>query len=105
MQFITTKYLPATNHKGSRIKATCERGSITISFSDEADNDGEKFAGYGSTKAPHMLAVDKLIQKFNEEDFKRYGSQKSSFVGDYVIGSNNTGYVFVRNIEPVTFGE
>ena len=31
MQAIITKFLPATNFKPSRIKATCERGSITIS--------------------------------------------------------------------------
>jgi len=31
MQTINCKYLPATNTKGVRIKATCEGGSVTIS--------------------------------------------------------------------------
>lgn len=31
-QAIQTKYLPATSFKGSRIKAWCERGSITIDY-------------------------------------------------------------------------
>ena len=31
MQTINVKYLPATNTKGVRIKATCEGGSVTIS--------------------------------------------------------------------------
>ncbi len=30
MQAITTKYLPATDTKGARIKARCESGSVTI---------------------------------------------------------------------------
>ena len=34
MQAITTRYLPCTNCRGSRIKAECERGSITVSWDD-----------------------------------------------------------------------
>lgn len=30
MQAIITKYIPATNTRGTRIKATCSPGSITI---------------------------------------------------------------------------
>src|SRR5262250_1307976 len=32
MQAITTKYLPATNTRGGRIKATAQAGSITIEW-------------------------------------------------------------------------
>ncbi len=32
MQAIQTKYLSATNAKGSRIKATCAAGSVTIDY-------------------------------------------------------------------------
>ena len=32
MQAIETKVLPATNTKGTRVKATCQAGSITRSF-------------------------------------------------------------------------
>ena len=30
-QAITTKYLGPTNHRGARIKATCDGGSLTVS--------------------------------------------------------------------------
>lgn len=40
MQAIITKYLGATNHKGSRLKAKCEAGSITVSY-DHALNGPE----------------------------------------------------------------
>lgn len=40
MQTITTKYLPATNTKGSRIKATTARGkSIIIPYDYEVSTD------------------------------------------------------------------
>ena len=39
MQAIQTKYLPATNTRGSRIKATCDRGSITIPYPRELSGD------------------------------------------------------------------
>lgn len=32
MQAIRTKYLGPTNTRGARIKATCEAGSLTISY-------------------------------------------------------------------------
>ena len=39
MQAIVTKYLPATNVKGSRIKATCQGGSVTLSWDDSMNTD------------------------------------------------------------------
>ena len=35
MQAIITKFLPCTNTKGSRIKATCQAGSIIIDYPHE----------------------------------------------------------------------
>jgi hypothetical protein len=35
MQAITTKYLGPTDKKGARIKATCDAGSITVSYPHE----------------------------------------------------------------------
>jgi len=32
MQAIATRYLPATNNRPSRMRAWCERGSITVSY-------------------------------------------------------------------------
>ena len=37
MQAIVTKYLGATNYRGSRVKATCEAGSLTRSWDDALD--------------------------------------------------------------------
>jgi len=60
MQAIQSKYLPATDHKGSRIKASCERGSITIPYPHELSGD-----------SCHRLAVRKLLWSFLEEDYKK----------------------------------
>lgn len=52
MQAITTKYLPATNTKGSRIKASCEAGSVTVSFDHT-----------GTIEQAHAKAAITLIAK------------------------------------------
>ena len=66
MQAIYTKYLPSTNYKCSRIKATAERGSVIISFDD----------GNGIENA-HILAAQRLVDKFVTEDVSKYGSKRS----------------------------
>lgn len=40
MQAITIKYLPATNTKGSRYKATAAAGSITLGYDHGLDSEG-----------------------------------------------------------------
>jgi hypothetical protein len=40
MQAITTKYFGATNYRGSRVKARCEAGSITLSWDHALDSEG-----------------------------------------------------------------
>lgn len=57
MQAIQTKYLPATNNRGSRIKASCERGSITIPYPHELSGD-----------EVHREAVRQLLARFIRED-------------------------------------
>jgi hypothetical protein len=57
MQAIRTKYLPATNSRGSRIKATCERGSITIPYPYDLSGD-----------EVHREAVRQLLARFIKED-------------------------------------
>ena len=37
MQAIQTKYLPATNYRGSRVKATCEKGTLTLPYRYDCD--------------------------------------------------------------------
>lgn len=51
-QAITTKYLPATNNRCSRIKATCDAGSLTISYPHEL-----------SGQAVHRKAAEALAAK------------------------------------------
>lgn len=87
MQSIVTKYLPATNFKYSRIKATCERGSITISYPHELSGD-----------ACHIAAVDALMAKFIKEDAARYGPHKNPWSAPRACGQmpdGNYAHVFI----------
>jgi hypothetical protein len=80
MQAIITKFLPATNFKGSRIKALSERGSITIS-ADSALS-GENV---------HIAAVEALISKFVKEDAKRYGNNRNPWTRARACGQLPSG--------------
>jgi len=51
---IKTKYLPPTDTRGARIKATCELGTTTISYPYELSED-----------ACHQAAADALRKKIN----------------------------------------
>jgi hypothetical protein len=53
MQAIQTKYLGVTNTKGSRIKATCAAGSITIPYPHEL----------GQGQPAHRKAAEALVAK------------------------------------------
>ena len=79
MQAIITKYLPVTNTRGSRIKATCAAGSVTIGYPHE-------FSGM----VCHAAAAKALVEKLGW-GFAHYGDllggQLSS--GDYVFVFNN----------------
>lgn len=63
MQAIQTKFISATNHKGARIKASCERGSLTVDWNYDLD-----------TEANHILACSVLRTRFICEDSRRYAS-------------------------------
>lgn len=77
MQAITTKYIRATNTRGSRIKATCDAGSVTIPYSYD-----------GSTSDAHRLAAQTLVDKLGWNEY-----------GNLIGGGlpNDAGYVFVFN--------
>jgi hypothetical protein len=87
MQAIITKYLGATDTKGSRIKATCDAGSISIPYPHELS--GEEV---------HVKAAMALVRKL--------GWDKDAY-GDWACGGlpNQAGYVFVctANIYKATF--
>jgi hypothetical protein len=90
MQAITTKYLPATNTKPSRIKAACERGSITVSY-DSA----------GSDEDAHVAAAQALVESFIVQDSAKYGSNAKSnpWNAKRVVGGLHSGgyaHVFVK---------
>ena len=86
MQAIETKYIGPTNYRGSRIKASCERGSITISY-DSALNSEEA----------HIAAADALVAKFVKEDEARYGTNRNPWSAKRIMGGlkNTNVHVFV----------
>ena len=90
MQAIETKYIPATNTRGSRIKAECERGSITIDYPHELSGD-----------AVHIAAADALVAKFVKEDAERYGTDRNPWSKPRVCGGLKNGHyahVFVETL-------
>jgi hypothetical protein len=90
-QAIVTNYLPATNHKPSRIKAKCERGSITISSDCELSGDNL-----------HRSVVKALCAKFAKEDVAQYGEESrrgNPWLREFVTGGlpdGSTVHVFVN---------
>ena len=76
MQGIETKYIKATDTKGSRIKASAFGGSITVGYDYELD-----------TAENHAAAAMALIEKLGWQN-----------TGLFVQGGTAKGYVFV-NIE------
>ena len=77
MQSIQTKYLPATDSNGSRIKAKCARGSITIPFPYELIGD-----------ETHRAAVHALVNRFLKEDeAKRIPCETNFWNRAFVSGS------------------
>jgi hypothetical protein len=77
MQAIQTKFLPATNTRGARIKATCWRGSITIDYPHHLSGD-----------EVHREAARALLAKFRAEDKEKYGSEDSGAWGwEFVTGT------------------
>jgi hypothetical protein len=87
MQSIQTKYLPATATKPSRIKATCDRGSITIGYPHDLSGD-----------AVHVAAADALVAKFVKEDAKKYGAHDNPWSLPRVCGGLPDGslaHVFI----------
>ena len=63
MQAILTKILPATNFRPTRIKATCARGSVTISAPMD-------FATY--SEEAHRCVAQILIGQFLTDDEEQY---------------------------------
>ena len=71
--YITTKFISPTNNRGSRVKASCQAGSITIPWAYEYD-----------IEQNHISAFRALVAKLNID----WGDS-------WTIGANDAGYVFV----------
>lgn len=75
MQAITTKYFGPTGTKGSRIKAHCNAGSVTIPYPHEL-----------SGEDVHKAAALALVKKLGWDD---------PHYGQLIGGGTDSGYVFV----------
>lgn len=80
MQAIQTKYMGPTNTKGSRIKATCAAGSVTIDYPHDL-----------SGMDCHAAAAKVLVNKMGWN-----GPQYGGLMGGQL---QNGGYAFVFNNE------
>jgi hypothetical protein len=91
MQAIISKYLPATNRLPSRIKASCERGSITRSYPHDLSGD-----------SCHAFVANLLCERFVAEDAKAYGSRPETnpWAGVRIMGTIPSGEV-VHVFSPV----
>ena len=86
-QCIKTRYVSPTDTKPGRVKATCERGSITIDWMHEG-NVGEN----------HRAAVAALLSKFSTEDFAKYGEKSNGWghMAEWRGGADKSEHVWVR---------
>lgn len=85
MQAITTKVIPCTNTRPTRIKAECERGSLTLSATE-------------TDTAAHRAFARTLCERFAIADSKEYGSPFASnpWLRPFVTGQTKRGdYVHV----------
>ena len=91
MQAIETKLIPATNTKPTRIKASCDRGSIIVSTDSLS---GDQANGSEST---HVKAAQALVDRFCAEDLKEYGTpiEKNPWMFSRVVGGTKEGYAHV----------
>lgn len=72
MKAISTKFIPCTNYRGSRISATAEGGCrVIVDYYHEVDNE-----------TAHWLAAAALCRKYG-------------WTGTLVCGGTKTGFVFV----------
>lgn len=69
MQAIFTKYLPATDLKGSRVKAWAEAGSVTIPYDTSKD-----------VEEAHIKAIWAFLAKFGWRGIFHVGAWDKGFV-------------------------
>ena len=93
-QAIITKYLGPTDHKGSRVKATAQAGSITVPW-DAAQ----------SVDANHYIAAHALAMRYNwlseDSDWKLVGGALPDGTGNVYVLARATGSIPTINGEPL----
>lgn len=95
MQAITTKYLPATNTKGSRIKATCSSGlSITI----ETPNNKSEVQS-------HLYAAVKLAEKLQWTGTLIQGAIEGGYAHVFSCGESAEVLPEKQKIQIQVYGE
>jgi hypothetical protein len=94
MQAIETKYIPATNSKGTRLKAFCCRGSITVTV--------ESLSGSLTEDERHAYVARLLAHKFAVQDLKEYGSpiESNPWMRPFVSGGLKSGQTVHVTVEP-----
>ena len=94
MQAIITKYLPTTNTKPARYKATAARGSKFTSI-----HSGKMLGSFSDGEVDHITAAKELISKFIAEDEKSAGKKGvSKWTMNFSTGVLPNGdYVHVQN--------
>jgi hypothetical protein len=80
VQAITTKFLGPTNFRGSRVKAKCQAGSITVSWNDALGVDDN-----------HDTAAQALAEKLDWT-----GEHYGKLVGGGLPDGTGNCYVFVK---------
>lgn len=91
MQAIRTTFLPWTEHKPSRIKASCQRGGMT--FSKEAL---ENIAEETGEKCLHRVAARELCLVFAAEDRDKHGPDAGqTWQKPFVTGEFQNAYYHV----------
>lgn len=80
MQAIVTKYLGPTDHRGSRVKAKCEAGTLTVSWDHALDADDN-----------HYVAAKMLAERLGW-----VGPNYGRLVGGGMPDNRGNCYVFVR---------
>lgn len=81
MQAIKTKYHGPTNNRGSRVKASCERGSLMVEWEHGLNPDQN-----------HRRAAKLLLDKFAGEDVAKYGKAVvDHHWGEFITGEIEGG--------------
>lgn len=84
MQTITTKFIGPTNTKGSRVKATCWLGSVTVGW-DHALN----------TEQNHEEAAQAMVDKLNDD--RSHTDSRWSIVAQGHM-PDGKGYAFIIDL-------